>query len=113
MNKKFLLTIFIFLRFINKSISSEFIGVIGVAVGDINNQKNEKLINGSKVFFGDTIFVKSKSNAQILFLDETVMTVGENTELTIDEIRTICTFGDVWYHDLTQKDIIWGDWLTK
>ena len=85
MTKKFLLTIFIFLSFITKSLSSEFIGVIGVAVGDINNQKNEKLINGSKVFFGDTIYVKSKSNAQILFLDETVMTVGENTELTIDD----------------------------
>ena len=56
MTKKFLLTIFIFLSFITKSISSEFIGVIGVAVGDINNQKNEKLINGSKVFFGGTIF---------------------------------------------------------
>ena len=35
------------------------------------------------------------------------------SELTIDEIRSICTFGDVWYYDLTQKDIIWGDWLTK
>ena len=44
MNKKFLLTIFIFLSFITKSISSEFRGVIGVAVGDINNQKNEKNI---------------------------------------------------------------------
>ena len=32
-----------------------------------------------------TIIVKSKSNAQILFLDETVMTVGEDTELTIDD----------------------------
>ena len=85
MIKKILLTAFIFLAFISKSISNEFIGVIGVAVGDINNQKNEKLSNGSKVFFGDTIFVKSNSNAQILFLDETVMTVGENTELTIDD----------------------------
>ena len=53
--------------------------------GEINNQKNEKLLNGSKVFYGDTIFVKSKSNAQILFLDETVLTVGEDTELTIDD----------------------------
>ena len=35
------------------------------------------------------------------------------SDLTIEEIRTICTFGDVWYYDLTQKDIIWGDWLTK
>ena len=85
MIKKILLTAFIFLAFISKSISNEFIGVIGVAVGDINNQKNEKLSNGSKVFFGDTIFVKSNSNAQILFLDETVMTVGDNTELTIDD----------------------------
>ena len=28
---------------------------------------------------------KSKSNAQILFLDQTVLTLGEETELTIDE----------------------------
>ena len=33
------------------------------------------------------------------------------SELTIDEIRSICTFGDVWYHDLTQAELIWGDWL--
>jgi len=33
------------------------------------------------------------------------------SDLTIDEIRSICTFGDVFYYDLTQKDIIWGDWL--
>ena len=67
------------------SFGKEFIGVIGVAVGEINNQKNEKLFSGSKIFYGDTILVKSKSNAQILFLDETVMTVGEDTELTIDD----------------------------
>ena len=29
----------------------------------------------------------------------------------IEEIRSICTFGDVWYYDLTQKELIWGDWL--
>ena len=68
-----------------KSFCNDFIGVIGVAVGEVSNQKNEKLYNGSKIFYGDTIFVKSKSNAQILFLDETVMTVGEDTELTIDD----------------------------
>ena len=67
------------------SFGKEFIGVIGVAVGEINNQKNEKLFSGSKIFYGDTILVNSKSNAQILFLDETVMTIGEDTELTIDD----------------------------
>ena len=85
MIKKFLISVFFLLIFFSKSFSNEFIGVIGVAIGEINNQKNEKLLNGSKVFYGDTIFVKSKSNAQILFLDETVLTVGEDTELTIDD----------------------------
>ena len=65
--------------------TSEFIGVIGAAIGEIQNQKNEKLVNGSKIFYGDTIISKEQSNAQILFLDQTVLTLGEDTELTIDE----------------------------
>ena len=66
--------------------TSEFIGVIGAAIGEIQNQKNEKLVNGSKIFYGDTIISKEQSNAQILFLDQTVLTLGEDTELTIDEL---------------------------
>ena len=85
MIKNFFYILCFYLIFLVKSFSSEFIGVIGVAVGDIYNQKNEKLLNGSKIFYGDTILVNSKSNAQILFLDETIMTVGEDTELTIDD----------------------------
>ena len=85
MIKKFLITAFTLIISTSNALSNGFIGVIGVAVGEINNQKNEKLLNGSKIFYGDTIIVKSKSNAQILFLDETVLTVGENTELTIDD----------------------------
>jgi hypothetical protein len=61
------------------------IGVIAVGVGDIINQKNENLVTGSKVYFGDTIITKAQSNAQILLLDETAITVGEKSELTIDE----------------------------
>ena len=85
MIRNFFYILFFYLIVVVKSFSSEFIGVIGVAVGDIYNQKNEKLLNGSKIFYGDTILANSKSNAQILFLDETVMTVGEDTELTIDD----------------------------
>ena len=85
MIKKFFYILFIYFLLIFKSFSTEFIGVIGVAVGEITNQNNEKLLSGSKIFYGDTIVVKPKSNAQILFLDETVMTVGESTELTIDD----------------------------
>ncbi len=65
--------------------TNEFIGVIAVGIGEILNQKNEKLSTGSKIYFGDTIIVKEKSNAQILLLDETALTVGEKSELTIDD----------------------------
>ena len=61
------------------------IGVIAVGVGDIINQKSENLVTGSKVYFGDTIITKAQSNVQILLLDETAITVGEKSELTIDE----------------------------
>ena len=65
--------------------TSKFIGVVGAAIGEIKNQNHESLIDGSKIFFGDTIISKEKSNAQILFLDQTVLTLGEDTEVTIDE----------------------------
>ena len=66
-------------------IANEFIGVVAVGVGNISNQKNEKLITGSKIYFGETIIVSEQSNAQILLLDETALTIGEKSELTIDD----------------------------
>ena len=87
MNKiKFLLiSSLVFLSTIAFANANEFIGIVAVGIGDISNQKNEKLITGSKIYFGDTIMVKEKSNAQILLLDETALTIGEKTELTIDD----------------------------
>mgnify|MGYP003151429001 FL=1 len=35
------------------------------------------------------------------------------SELKVDDIRTICTFSDVWHYDLTQAEILYGDWLTN
>ena len=84
---RYLLIIFlIFISFnLVQADNSEFIGIVGVSIGDVKNQKNEKLLNGSKVFYGDTIIVNEQSNAQVLFLDQTVITIGEKSELTIDE----------------------------
>jgi hypothetical protein len=65
--------------------SKNFIGVISAGVGEISNQDSEKLTTGSKIYFGDTIIVKEQSSAQILLLDETALTVGEKSELTIDD----------------------------
>ncbi len=87
MNKIKTLSISVFSTSFLISITSanEFIGVIAAGVGDILNQKNEKLVTGSKIYFGDTIVVKAQSNTQILLLDETALTVGEKSEITIDE----------------------------
>ena len=82
---KVLIIIFLTFTSVANASNKSFIGVIGAAIGDIKNQNDESLSNGSKIFFGDTIISKSKSNAQILFLDQTVLTLGEETELTIDE----------------------------
>ena len=85
LNKK-LLIFLVFLLMPNfGNANTDFIGVIGAAVGEITNQNNEKLSNGSKIFFGDTVVSNNNSNAQILFLDQTILTLGEDTELTIDE----------------------------
>ena len=81
------LTIIIIILLITKTqvFSKEMIGVISVGIGNINNQLNESLQTGSKIYFGDSILAKEKSSAQILLLDETTLTVGENSEITIDE----------------------------
>ena len=85
-NLKNLLSIIILLIFTQSyGFSKEFIGIISAGIGDITNQNDEKLSTGSKIFYGDTIIVKEKSNAQILLLDETALTVGEKSELTIDD----------------------------
>ena len=83
---KIALTTFFFLFYLTfHSFSKEMIGVIAAGIGEIQNQNSKKLITGSQIYFGDSIIVKEKSNAQILLMDETTITVGEKSELTIDE----------------------------
>jgi hypothetical protein len=61
------------------------------------------------------IKAKMKENAEeyksVNWLFDTLKQKNNYSDLTIDEIRSICTFGDVFYHDLTQSQIIWGEWL--
>ena len=82
--KFFLKFIASLLIFSNISYSSE-IGIIGFVIGDAFNQDGKKLNVGDPIYFGDTITTNEGSKSQILFIDQTVMTVGSNTELTIDE----------------------------
>ena len=61
------------------------------------------------------IKAKMKENAKeyesVNWLFDNLKNKNNYSDLTIDELRSLCTFGDVWYHDLTQSQIIWGDWL--
>ena len=82
--KTFYRLLVIFLLFTNVSNSSE-IGIIGFITGEAFNQDGKKLNVGDPIYFGDTISTNEGGKSQILFIDQTVMTVGSNTELTIDE----------------------------
>ena len=46
------------------------------------------------------------------YISNKLKNTSRYSELTVDDIRTICTFGDVWYMDLTQSELLYGDWLT-
>ena len=83
---KKIVTFFIFISFINFSNASEIIvGNIGLAIGNITNQKGEVLKAGDKIYFGDIIKAEDQSKSQILLLDQTVITIGAKTSVTLDE----------------------------
>lgn len=76
----------IILLFSNTQVfSKDMIGIVAVGIGKISNQSKESLITGSKIYFGDSIFTEAASTAQILLMDQTTLTIGENSELVIDE----------------------------
>ena len=85
-NLKNTLLILIILLFSNtQSFSKDMIGIVAVGIGKISNQLNESLTTGSKLYFGDSIITEAASTAQILLMDQTTLTIGESSELVIDE----------------------------
>jgi hypothetical protein len=85
-NLKNTLLILIILLFNNTQVfSKDMIGIVAVGIGKISNQSKESLITGSKIYFGDSIITEAASSAQVLLMDQTTLTIGENSELVIDE----------------------------
>ena len=78
------LFIFIFLPFF--VFANEQVGTIGIVIGqaDVVNRNIELEIK-ENIYFGDVIKTGAQTNLQILFNDETVFTIGENTEIVINE----------------------------
>ena len=85
-NLKNTLLILIILLFSNTQVfSKDMIGFVAVGIGKISNQLNESLTTGSKLYFGDSIITEAASSAQVLLMDQTTLTIGESSELVIDE----------------------------
>ena len=68
------------------ALASERIGTIGLVIGqaDVVNRNIDLKIK-ENIYFGDVIRTGAQTNLQILFEDETVFTIGENTEIVINE----------------------------
>ena len=78
--------LFIFSSISYFALASEPIGTIGIVIGqaDVVNRSIELKIK-ENIYFGDVIKTGAQTNLQILFDDETVFTIGENTEIIINE----------------------------
>lgn len=61
--------------------------------------------------------IKDKLNAQaekytsIEYIYDKLKNKTQYNELTIDDIKTIHTFADIWYRDVKSFDLIYGDHL--
>ena len=47
------------------------------------------------------------------YISDKLKNTERYSELLIDDVRTICTFSDIFIYDLTQSDLMYGDWLTN
>ena len=85
-NLKNTLLVLMILLFSNTQVfSKDMIGIVAVGIGKISNQLNESLTTGSKLYFGDSIITEAASSAQVLLMDQTTLTIGESSELVMDE----------------------------
>ena len=53
----------------------------------------------------------SKKYESVDWLIDKLKNQDRYSQLTIDDVRGICTFGDVWYNDIPQLELMYGDGL--
>ena len=65
------------------SIEKQLIGVVGATTGVVKTETRE-LKPGDKVYLNETIYAGENSGTQILLLDQSTFTVGEDSEVVMD-----------------------------
>ena len=90
MKKLFLLISSICILFFNGvnasetlSIEKQLVGIVGAASGVVKTETRE-LKPGDKIYLNETIFSGAGSGTQILLLDQSTFTIGEDSEVVMD-----------------------------
>ena len=59
----------------------------------------------------DKLDSQAEKYTTIAYIYDKLKTKNQYNELTIDEVKTIHTFTDLWYRDIDSLDLIYGDHL--
>ena len=65
------------------SIEKQLVGIVGAASGVVKTETRE-LKPGDKIYLNETIFSGAGSGTQILLLDQSTFTIGEDSEVVMD-----------------------------
>ena len=65
------------------SIEKQLVGVVGAISGTVKTETRE-LKAGDKIYLNETIYAGASSGTQILLLDQSTFTVGEDSEVVMD-----------------------------
>ena len=88
--KKLVATLLSFIFFVNVSFANEtltiekqLVGIVGAISGTVKTE-NRELKTGDKIYLNETILSGANSGTQILLLDQSTFTVGEDSEVVMD-----------------------------
>ena len=59
----------------------------------------------------DKLDAQAKKYESINYIYDNLKTKSRYSELTIDDLKSIHTFADVWYRDVDKLDFMYGDHL--
>ena len=65
------------------SIEKQLVGIVGAISGTVKTETRE-LKAGDKIYLNETIYAGAGSGTQILLLDQSTFTVGEDSEVVMD-----------------------------
>ncbi len=65
------------------TIEKQLVGIVGAITGNVKSE-NRELKVGDKVYLNETIYAGLGSGTQILLLDQSTFTVGEDSEVVMD-----------------------------